>query len=71
MWLWGQIKKGVRMDFKLMVIGWLILATSIIYWDQHRRGDDAPTSVCHDAPIKFYKERARCTECGKYCEVRK
>lgn len=59
------------MDYKLIIAIWAIFAVSVIYWDQHRWQSGPPTSACHDAAIVYYKERARCTECGKYCEVSK
>lgn len=59
------------MDYKLIIALWAIFAVSVIYWDQHRWDNVAPISVCHNAPVKFYQERAHCTKCHKYCKVKK
>lgn len=66
--LWPQIKGG-RMDYKIWIATWAILAISIVYWDMHRWESKEPISVCHNAEIKIYHDRPMCTECKLFCEV--
>ena len=58
------------MNYKLAIGLWLVLSTSIIYWNINRYKDDEPISVCHDSEIKIYHDRPMCMECKLYCEVR-
>ena len=58
------------MNYKLLVALWIILATSVIYWDMHR-WDKEPMSVCHNAKVKIYHDRPMCVDCKMYCEVKK
>jgi len=57
------------MNYKLWVALYLIFATSIIYWDMHRHGDNNPVSECHNAEIRMINDRPMCTTCKLYCEV--
>ena len=41
------------MNYKVILIAWLIIATSIVYWDVHRWKDDIPISDCHNAQIRI------------------
>ena len=62
------------MNYKLWIVSWLIFAISIIYWDTHRYNvsEIAPLlSDCHNVQIKMMNDRAICTECKKYCEIKK
>ena len=61
--------KGGRMDYKLIIAGWLIISASIIYWDSQRWEDREPLSVCHNAQIRIYHDRPMCTECKMYCKT--
>ena len=60
-----------KMNYKVILIAWLIIATSIVYWDSQRWEKQEPISICHNAPIKIYHDRPMCTECKLYCEVKK
>ena len=59
------------MNYKLVIALWVILATSIIYWDIKKWEDKDPISICHNAEIKIYHDRPMCTECKLFCEVKK
>ena len=65
------LQERVKMNYKLVIAGWFILAISIIYWDSQRWKDKEPLSVCHNASIKIYYDRPMCTECKLFCEVKK
>jgi len=58
------------MNYKSVLIGWVIITVSVIYWDFQRWAEKEPVSVCHDAPIKVYHKRPMCMECKLFCEVK-
>jgi len=58
------------MDYKILIISWILFAVAIVYWDIHRWKDDIPVSDCHNAQIRIYHDRPMCTECKKFCEIK-
>ena len=65
------LQERVKMNYKLVIAGWFILAISIIYWDSYRWKNKEPLSVCHNAQIKIYYDKPMCTECKLFCETTK
>ena len=60
------------MNYKLWIALYLILATSLVYWDIHRYDEEISSlSDCHNAEIKMIHDKPMCTECKMYCEVKK
>ena len=59
------------MKMELWIISWLIFAISIVYWDMHKWEGIDPLSVCHNAEIRIVNDKPICTECKKYCEIKK
>ena len=62
--------KRRKMNYKVILIAWIIFSVSIIYWDIQRWEDEEPVSACHGAEIKVYHDRNMCTECKLFCEVK-
>ena len=58
------------MNWKLVLGLWVILATSIIYWDIKKWEDKTPISICHNSEVIIYHDRPMCTECKLFCEVK-
>ena len=60
------------MNYKTLLLAWVIFAVSIVYWDMHRYDVSEiapPLSDCHKAEIRILKDRPMCTKCKLYCEI--
>jgi hypothetical protein len=59
------------MKLEIWIGLWLIFASSIIYWDMQRWEDSSPVSECHNVEIKQINDKYLCTQCKKYCKIKK
>jgi len=59
------------MNPKTVMLLWVVLSVSIIFFHIRAVRDYIPLSECHLAEIKWYYDRPMCTECKLFCEVKK
>jgi len=59
------------MNPKTVMLLWVVLSVSIIFFHIRSVKDYIPLSECHLAEIKWYYDRPMCTECKLFCEVKK
>lgn len=59
------------MSNKLIIILWVVLTVSIVYFHIKSVRDHIPLSVCHLAEVQWYYDKPMCTECKLFCDIKK
>ena len=56
------------MNYKLIIVAWIIFCVSVVYWDINRHGDIITISKCHNTEVIIVNDRPMCTTCKLYCD---